>query len=80
MNGAKGWGYTEAILQDYLRKGIRTVQEAQAADSRRKAAKSVGSQPRLLRAQQYGQREYCEEEMQTILGVDDLFQERPCAG
>ena len=68
-NGAKGWGYTEAILQDYARQGFRTVEEAQAADARHKS----GRGPRLLRAQDYAQREYREDEMREILGVHDLF-------
>ena len=31
--------------------------------------------PKLLRAQMYEQREYKEEEMRKLLGVDDLFKD-----
>ena len=74
-NGAKGWGYTETILKDYARQGFRTVGEAQAADERFKARRiSARDRPRkTVLAQQYEQREYREEEMQEVLGVDEMF-------
>lgn len=70
-NGIRNWAYVAAILRDYSRNGVKTVGAAKAQDEKHREKK--GSQPRLLRAQQYEQREYHEEELVNTLGVDDLF-------
>lgn len=70
-NGIRNWAYVAAILRDYSRNGVKTVGAAKAQDEKHREKK--GSQPRLLRAQDYKQREYHEDEMKKILGVDDLF-------
>ena len=74
-NGAKGWGYTEAILSAYAQQGIRTVEDAQAADEQHRAArKKPRERPgKTVLAQRYEQRDYHEEEMAKILDVDALF-------
>lgn len=41
-NGARAYKYTKAILNRYVRDGIRTVAEAEAAEERRKEAKKDG--------------------------------------
>ncbi len=74
-NGAKGWGYTEAILSAYVQQGISTVEGAQAADEQhRTARKKPRERPgKTVLAQQYEQRDYKEAEMAKILDVDALF-------
>lgn len=75
-NGAKGWAYTETILDDYLRRGFHTVREAQDADDRYKAShiRPRDRPGKTVPAQQYKQREYREAEMQEILGVRSLYE------
>lgn len=73
-NGVRNWSYVEAILRDYEQKRIKTIVEAKAEHEKRKQQKSTGQQgPRLLRAQDYAQRDYSETDTENDLGVRDLF-------
>lgn len=73
-NGVRNWSYVEAILRDYEQKHIKTIGEAKAEHEKRKQQKSTGQQrPRLVRAQDYSQRDYSETDTENDLGVRDLF-------
>lgn len=65
---AKGWRVGQNPMKDW-KACVRTWE--QRDDQRGGSAQK----PKLLRSQDYEQREYHEEEMKKILGVDDLFQE-----
>ena len=71
-NGVRNWTYVEKILARYLKEGIRDLGEAKASDERRKQD-APQQKPRLLRAQDYEQREYVEDEMKKILDVHALY-------
>lgn len=71
-NGVRNWTYVEKILSRYLKEGIRDLGEAKASDERRKQDAPL-QKPRLLRAQDYEQREYVEDEMKKILDVHALY-------
>ena len=62
-NSVRSWSYVRAILQGYIKSGIRTVAQAeQAKESHKKATASHGRQ---VTAQQYEQREYTEQELEA---------------
>lgn len=61
---AKGWKVGQNPMKDW-KAAVRTWEQ--------RDNNPVQQQPRLLRAQQYEQREYKESEMQKLLGVDDLY-------
>lgn len=65
-NGAPRWAYVSAILQGYVRDGIKTVGDAKAA---REKAKKVGS-AKPNQALDYKQREYDAEEYGDRFYVD----------
>ena len=73
-NGVRNWNYVEAIMRGYVKDGVKTVGEAKARDERRKTTVSH-QKPKILRAQDYEQRDWKEAEMAEKLGVDDLFKE-----
>lgn len=73
-NGVRNWNYVEAIMRGYVKDGVKTVGEAKARDERRKITVSH-QKPKVLRAQDYEQRDWKEAEMAEKLGVDDLFKE-----
>lgn len=73
-NGVRNWNYVEAIMRGYVKDGVKTVGEAKARDERRKTTVSH-QKPKVLRAQDYEQRDWKEAEMAEKLGVDDLFKE-----
>lgn len=64
---ARGWrvGNSNSPMKDW-KACVRTWEQ-------RQNDLGGGQKPRLLRAQDYEQREYKEEEMQKILGVDDIY-------
>ena len=62
---AKGWRVGNQPMKDW-KACVRTWEKRENNPAQQQ-------QPRLLRAQQYEQREYKESEMQKILGVDDLY-------
>lgn len=66
---ARGWrvGNSNSPMKDW-KACVRTWEQ-------RQSDQGGVQKPRLLRAQDYEQRDYHEEEMQKILGVDDLFKE-----
>lgn len=70
-NSVRSWSYVRAILQGYIKSGIRTVAQAeQAKESHKKATASHGRQ---VTAQQYTQRDYTEAELEAR--ADDLITE-----
>lgn len=71
-NGVRNWAYVEKILRRYVQEGIRTVGDAKASDEHRK---TTAQKPKLLRSQDYEQREYKETELKELLGVHDLYKE-----
>ncbi len=64
--------YMNTVLKNWQQNGVTTLAQAEKQTGRAPAAQSG---KRVL-AQQYEQREYKESEMQEILGVDDLFEEK----
>lgn len=70
-NGVRNWSYVEVILRGWLKAGVKTLGEAKAENEKHK--QQPRQQPKLLRSQQYEQREWRESEMAEKLGVDDLF-------
>ena len=70
-NGSRNWSYVEAILRSYEQKHIKTIGEAKAEHEKHK--QQPKQQPKLLRSQDYKQREYKESEMQKVLGVSDIY-------
>ncbi len=63
--------YINSVLKSWQQNGVTTLNQAERLPGR---AQSAGKR---VSAQQYKQREYNEEEMQDVLGVDDLFKEAP---
>ena len=63
---AKGWRVGNNPMKDW-KACVRTWEQRDGQQSQQK--------PRVLRAQDYEQREYKESEMRDILGVDDLYRE-----
>jgi len=61
---SKGWKVGQNPMKDW-KACVRTWEQRDSTQPVQK--------PRVLRAQDYHQREYKEEEMQKILGVDDIF-------
>lgn len=70
-NGTRNWNYVEAILRGWLTLHIHTVGEAKAEHERHKDKPK--QPPKLVRAQQYGQREYSETKLRTEMQADDIF-------
>ena len=65
-NGAPRWSYVSAILQGYLRDGIRTVGDAKAAKAKRRT--KLDHKPQDNPALNFEQREYKVEDF-----GDDFF-------
>lgn len=63
---AKGWKVGNNPMKDW-KACVRTWEQRDGQQSQQK--------PRVLRSQDYEQREYHEAEMRDILGVDDLYKE-----
>lgn len=72
-NGVRNWSYVEAVLRGWVKAGVRSLGEAKAENEKHK--QQPVQKPKLLRAQDYEQRDYDEQEMRKILGVDSLFRE-----
>ena len=71
-NGVRNWNYVAAILREYTKNHVHSIGEAKALDEKRKAEQP--SKPaKTVRAQQYAQREYNENELESKLGVNDIF-------
>ena len=70
--GSRGWGYVARILCSYVSQGISTVEEARAADARWEAARRPARPPRTA-AIRGPEREYTEQQLEEMLGVNDLF-------
>lgn len=70
-NGVRNWSYVEVILRGWLKAGVKTLGEAKAENEKHR--QQPRQQPKLLRSQQYEQRDWKESEMAEKLGVDDLF-------
>lgn len=70
-NGVRNWSYVEFILRKWVKAGVKTLGEAKAENEKHK--QQPRQQPKLLRSQQYEQRDWKESEMAEKLGVDDLF-------
>lgn len=62
-NSVRSWSYVRAILQGYIKSGIKTVAQAEHAKEMRK--KVTTPQGRQVTAQQYTQREYTEDELEA---------------
>lgn len=70
-NGVRNWSYVEVILRGWLKAGVKTLGEAKTENEKHK--QQPRQQTKLLRSQQYEQRDWKESEMAEKLGVDDLF-------
>ena len=70
--GSRGWGYVARILRSYVSQGISTVEEARVADARWEAARRPARPPRPA-AIRGPEREYTEQQLEEMLGVNDLF-------
>lgn len=74
-NGVRNWAYVRAILQGYMKDGIRSVGDAKSRDENRREQKAhpVKKPTKAVSAQQYTQRDYNDKELEDQLGVNDLF-------
>lgn len=61
-NSARSWAYVRAILQSYIKDGIKTVAQAEDKKASRKRVTQNGRQ---VTAQQYTQRDYTEDELEA---------------
>ena len=62
-NSVRSWSYVRAILQGYIKSGIKTVAQAEHAKEMHK--KATTSQGRQVTAQQYTQRDYTDDELEA---------------
>lgn len=79
--GVRNWNYVEAILQKWLNAGVKTLGEAKAENERHRnqqkqqlpQQQAKPQHAKLLRSQDYHQREYKGEQIEKVLGVNDIY-------
>ena len=72
-NGVRNWSYVEIVLRGWVKAGVKTLGEAKAENERHR--QQPQRPQKLLRSQDYHQREYNGSQLEKVLGVDDIYQE-----
>ena len=72
-NGIRNWSYVEIVLRGWVKAGVKTLGEAKAENERHR--QQPQRPQKLLRSQDYHQREYNGSQLEKVLGVDDIYQE-----